>query len=155
MAEASRDDAALARAQLRGKRVALGVVIVAAVAIIGSSAVQIIPTVFGAGIEPIPPGAPGSNERACAEGIRALARALERASDSAGSASFVERLRPEWDRQAAVQGACAGARGGLDAWAALARLRSAEEQLAPVPARSSALEPLRRQVEAHLPADLR
>jgi hypothetical protein len=155
MPEAPRDDAALARAKLRGKRAALGVVIVAAVAIIASSAVQIIPTVFGAGIVPIPSGAPGSNERACAEGVRALANALERASRSAGSESFVERLRPEWDREAAVHEACQSAGGGLDAWAALARLRAAEEQLAPVPARSSELDPLRRQVEAHLPSDLR
>jgi hypothetical protein len=155
MADAPRDDAALARARLRGKRVALGFVILAAVAIIGSSAFQIIPAVFGAWIEPIPAGDPGSSERACAEGIRDLERALVRSAESAGGASFGERLRPEWDAQADVHRTCERARGGLDAWAALARLRSAEEQLAPVASTSPALEPLRRDVEAHLPADLR
>lgn len=149
------DDPALARARLRGKRAALGVVIAITVGIIGLSAVQIVPAVFGAGITPIPAAQPGTKERTCAEGVRGLASALDRAADSAGSASFEQRLQPEWGAAGSIQDACKDAREGLDAWAALIRLRSAEEQLGPRAQRGAELEPLRRDVLAHLPADLR
>ena len=151
MPEATRDDGA--RARLQGKRVALGVVLVVSVALIGSSAMQIIPSVFGAGIRPIPATPPGSSARTCADGVRKLERALDRAEDSAGSSSFQVRLQPEWAGAAAIEEACNQSSEGIDAWAALVRLRSAEEQLAPRP--GSELEPLRRDVIAHLPADLR
>ena len=73
--------------------------------------------------------------------------------DAAGSASFAARLEPEWASAGSIEQACGQSSEGIDAWAALARLRSAEEQLAP---RATAeLEPLRRDVDAHLPADLR
>jgi hypothetical protein len=151
MPEATRDDPA--RARLQGKRVALGAILVVSIALIGSSAWQIIPVVFGAGTRPIPAGPPGSSARTCAEGVRSLERALERATDAAGSGSFQARLRPEWNEEAAVRQACGQSSEGIDAWAALARLRSAEEQLSPRP--GAELEPLRRDVIAHLPADLR
>jgi hypothetical protein len=147
------DDPALARARLRGKRVALGVVIVVSVGIIGLSAVQIVPAVFGAGITPIPAAQAGTRERTCAEGVQRLAAALDRAADSAGSASFEQRLQPEWSDAGSIREACGQAREGLDAWAALERLRSAAEQLGP--RGSGELDPLRRDVRAHLPADLR
>jgi hypothetical protein len=151
MPEATRDDAA--RARLQGKRVFLGLILVVSLAIIGSSALQIIPAVFGAGVRPIPAAPPGSSARSCAEGVRKLERALDRAADSAGSASFQAGLQPEWAEAPAVSQACSQSSEGIDAWAALARLRSAEEQLSP---RGVAeLEPLRRDVIAHLPADLR
>jgi|SRR5579859_5202395 len=153
MPDAPPADAATARARLQGKRVALGIVFVAAFAIIGSSALQIIPAVFGAQIVPIPAAQPGTSERQCADGIRALYGALDRAAESAGSEAFATRLRPEWNDEGAVREACGRSSGGLDAWAALLRMRSAEEQLA---ARSPGeLETLRRDVLAHLPADLR
>jgi hypothetical protein len=149
------DDPALARARLRGKRAALGVVIAFSVGIIGLSAVQIVPAVFGAGITPIPAAQPGTKERTCADGVRRLASALDRAADSAGNASFEQRLQPEWGDAGWIHEACKEARQGLDAWAALARLRSAEEQLGPRAPLDGQLEPLRRDVQAHLPADLR
>jgi hypothetical protein len=140
---------ALARARLQGKRAALGVVIVVAVVFIGASAVQIVPAIFGAGVTPIPVSPSGSDPRVCAEGVRRLERALERAHDTAGSLSF----GPDEER---VRSACDKSPEGLDAWASLARLRSAEEQLAPAAGSAAAeLEPLRRDVAAHLPADLR
>jgi hypothetical protein len=159
-------DPALARARLRGKRAALGVVILASVAIIGSTAVQVIPAVFGFGIVPVS-GPPGTRERACAEGVRRLQVALDRAvgagapgdGRTAGGGSFGSRLQPEWNDEAQVFESCRSARQGLDAWAALLRLRSAEEQLA-LGSRTleefrADLEPLRRDVAAHLPADMR
>jgi hypothetical protein len=85
--------------------------------------------------------------------VRKLERALDRAVEAAGSPSFQARLQPEWAEEATVGQACRQSNEGIDAWAALARLRSAEEQLSP---RAGAeLEPLRRDVIAHLPADLR
>ena len=73
--------------------------------------------------------------------------------DGSGDADFSARLRPEWEEKDAVQRACSQSNQGLDAWAALARLRSAEEQLAPDG--RGLLAPLRRDVREHLPADLR
>jgi len=151
MPEATRDDAA--RARLQGKRAVLGVILLVSLAIIGASALQIVPAVFGAGTRPIPAAPPGSSARTCAEGVLRLELALERAVDAAGSASFQGRLEPEWAAEPTVRQACDQSSEGIDAWAALARLRSAEEQLSP---RAQAeLEPLRRDVIAHLPADLR
>ncbi|HEY3822707.1 MAG TPA: hypothetical protein VGL81_36330 [Polyangiaceae bacterium] len=151
MPEATRDDAA--RARLQGKRAVLVAISIVSVAVIGSSAWQIVPAVFGAGGRPIAAAPPGSSARACAEGIRTLERALGRAVDAAGSASFQARLQPEWSQEEAIREACAQSSEGIDAWAALARLRSAEEQLSPHA--GAELEPLRRDVIAHLPADLR
>lgn len=143
-------DLALARARLRGKRVALGIVIGVAFLFIGASAAEIIPAVFGAGITPLLPTAPpGSSERACAEGVHRLALALERTdARPPGCAPEV----PEWQDAPAVEQACSRSSEGRDAWAALARLRSAREQLGEAP---GALAPLRRDVAAHLPVDLR
>jgi hypothetical protein len=151
MPEETRDDAA--RARLQGKRAMLVVIGIFAFAIIGASSFQIIPAVFGAGIRPIPVSPAGSPARTCAEGVRKLERALDRAAESAGSASFEPRLQPDWQIEGAVRQACGQSSEGIDAWASLARLRSAEEQLAPRPGQE--LEPLRRDVLAHLPADLR
>jgi hypothetical protein len=148
----TRDDTA--RGALQGKRAALVVVIAISVVFIGSSAWQIIPAVFGVGYTPIPPSPPGSTARLCAEGVRRLTGALDRAEDTAGSASFAARLEPEWSDSAAIEAACRASPEGASAWAALVRMRSAEEQLAPHPVPEE-LAILRRDVIAHLPADLR
>jgi hypothetical protein len=151
MPEATRDDAA--RARLQGKRAVLVAILLVSLALIASSSWQIIPAVFGAGIRPIPAAPPGSSARICAEGVRRLELALDRAADTAGSPAFQSRLQPEWAEEATVSQACGQSSEGIDAWASLARLRSAEEQLSP---RAGAeLEPLRRDVIAHLPVDLR
>jgi hypothetical protein len=157
---ANADDA---RARLRGKRAALAVVIVVAVAFIGASAAQIIPAVFGAGASPVPEGPAGSSARRCADGIRGLERALDRAAaqtiatgtaaaadgDEAALAALRQGLSPEWDAEDAIRTDCAASREGVEAWAALERLRRGEEELA----RRARLElgPMRRDVAAHLP----
>jgi hypothetical protein len=141
------------RAGLRGKRIALTLVIVVAVVFIGASALQIVPSVFGVWVTPLPAAAAGSDARVCAEGVTRLARALDRARPAAGSPSFDEQLLPEWADATRVHAACGSSAEGLDAWAALQRLRSGEEQLA---GRDRAtLDPLRRDVVKHLPPDLR
>jgi hypothetical protein len=156
-----------AHARLRGKRVALGVVIAVAVAFIGASSLQIIPSVFGLGGQGSPaPG--GSPARECARRVRPLALAIDRASASAWSAhaigaettandsqalqAFRQALMPEWNDEASVRQACFES-GSAEAWAALLRLRSTEEQM--LIRDSSELLPVRRQFVAHLPADLR
>jgi hypothetical protein len=153
-------------ARLRGKRVALAIVLLVSVAFIVSSATQIVVAVFGLGGSTLPSGSlPGSAEHTCATGIRALAQTLDppggRVSPPATSAASAEEtpatsrpgLSPEWDQAGAIESACARSHGGLDAWAALQRLRVAEAQ-------SSRLSPDdlssgRRDVAAHLPAELR
>jgi hypothetical protein len=143
--QAQADPTATARARLRGKRIALGIVITVTVAYIGASAVDIVPAVFGAVMHPLPLAPAGTPARVCAEGLRRLV-----STPGAGDDDQVQR-------------ACAASREGLDAWAALERLRSAERQLAR-PARAGTeersgseqeLQELRRQVLAHLPAELR
>ncbi len=158
-------DPTIAAARLRGKRAALGVVLVVSIAFVGSSSFQIIPAVFGARIEPIPAGAPiGSAEQRCATGILSLVRALDRAGervssvasaadDAEGMAALRPGLSPEWDGANDVRAACDEAQGGPSAWASLQRLRVAEQQsgrIGPDEVRS-----VRRDVTAHLPADLR
>jgi hypothetical protein len=133
------EDAAEASARRKGRRLAVQVVIGVAVVFIGSSAAQVVPAVFGFGVRPLPSGPPGSSARTCAEGVRALAQ--DRGERSA------------WDRDSPVYRACAVSPEGLDAWAALVRLRMAEEQLRQ--ADPAELGPLRRDLSAHLPAELR
>jgi hypothetical protein len=164
MAHATEADLVV-RARLRGKRIGLGVVIAVAVSFIGASAVQIIPVVFGADETALAAAAPASPERACALGLHGLLLALDRAgarglsrtrsrvdADSALT-TFRQALSPEWDDVEAVAQQCASSHDGLDAWAAVERLRIGEEQAV----RRSRLEltPLRDDVVAHLPADLR
>jgi hypothetical protein len=163
------DDRGLSVARLRGRRVALALVTVVAVAFIVSSTVQITRAVFGMQLEPLPTGAAaGSPEQLCASGIQALARALDRAdgrrssvassvasarSDGDPAAALRPGLSPEWDRAEEVRTACDAARGGPSAWASLERLRFAEEQSGRLGREE--LSSVRSDVAAHLPADLR
>ncbi|HLK39549.1 MAG TPA: hypothetical protein VKU41_22490 [Polyangiaceae bacterium] len=143
----------VARAKLRGKRVALGIVGAIAVPFIASSTVQIAQAVFGEGA--------GSPDRACSAGVRELQAALDRASarlllpaeGDGADVTFGPATIPEWRDADAVRRACDASEGGAQAWAALERLRRTEEQLAH-DARGE-LTPLRRDVTAHLPAELR
>ena len=150
------DDASerhIARVALRWKRISLVFVSVVAVAFIAISVLQIIPDVFGAWVHPIVASTPGSPPRICADGVLTLARALDRAKDAAGGPGFDRALQPEWNAASGIEQACARSSEGLDAWAALLRLRRAEEQLAGSP--GDPLAPLQREVASHLPADLR
>jgi hypothetical protein len=141
-----------ARARSDGRRIAHVIVISIAVAFVGASAAQIIPVVFGIGVQPIAAAeqsSAGSSERACAYGIYAFALGLDRINLQA----WRERSLPEWDSASNIERACAQSRAGVDAWAALLRLRRAEEDV--VLRGLADLAPLRRDVEARLPAELR
>ncbi len=159
-----------AGARREGRRIAHTIVIVVAVAFIGASAFQIIPAVFGIGVRPVAANGSDPVETQCAIGVRSLALALDRAGAMSWSPSpaaggpfdldsekahqaFERGLAPEWNSEAQIEQSCAKSSAGLDAWAALMRLRRAEEQL--VLHGLLELVPLERDVTAHLPANLR
>lgn len=158
-----------ARARFEGKRLAHAVVVAIAVAFIGASAVQIVPAVFGTQTQLVSSTPAGLSDRACAEDVHSLMLALDRATGQAWSPraaravseadedaviqAFRQGLAPEWNADATIAQACAKSREGFEAWAALLRLRRAEEQV--VLRGFVELVPLRRDVTAHLPADLR
>jgi hypothetical protein len=165
MTESPPDDR-YSRARRTGKRAAHALILVVAVLFIGSSTWQLVQAVFlgngGAQARPLDP--------ICADGLRRLSSALDRAaalvvaapSPPAGPpaddavALFRRDLSPEWDGARAVEETCAASVNGEDAWATLTRLRSAHEQLA---RRGHAeLAPFRHDLAAHLahlPVDLR
>jgi hypothetical protein len=146
-------DAAEAGARRLGRRIAARVVIAVAVLFIASSSAQIIRAVFGLGVRPLPPGPPGSSARICAIGIRSAAGLP---SDDAGGrrakaeleASSVPAPKPH-----DFEAACAASPEGLDAWASLLRFEQTVAQIPHAP--PEAVIPLRQELIAHLPADLR
>ena len=129
-------DRAEAQARARARRAANGVVVVIAVLFIGASTLQIVRAVFDEAGSPL--AAPLATDDACMAGVKRLAKA--------GPA-----LRgPEADAVARV---CASTSAGLDAWAAFERLWLAREELSRQD--RTDIEPVAREVSAHLPADLR
>jgi hypothetical protein len=147
-------DASVAAARLNGRRVALLLVLVVSLAFVGSSSWQIIPAVFGSGFTPLPSGAaPGSPEQRCASGVRSLADALDQPRLALPGAPSRPGLSPVWDSASEVQSACTEAQGGPQAWASLQRLRMAEEHSDRLD--RDDIDAVRRDVAAHLPADLR
>jgi hypothetical protein len=148
--------------ELLGRRAGVVLVIAVSMAFIGSSSWQIIPAVFGARIDPIPAAAEGSADRRCAVGVRSLLGALDRVAGDGRpnsrdgdemAAALRARLSPEWDQAATVDGACAASSQGMEAWAALQRMKTAEEQ--PIRMGRDAVAELRVEVTEHLPPDLR
>jgi hypothetical protein len=149
-------------ARRRGKRIIAAGFVTLATVFIGLSALEIIPQVFGWGVQPLPvaagPRSPAPGP-ACAEGVAQLAAALDRglaaasgmrtADEEAAVASFHASLSPEWDGEANVAASCSsGPPRGADAFAALLRLKLAEEHFV----RKNVVEiaPLRRDIAAYL-----
>jgi hypothetical protein len=135
------------RARLFGKRAALVSCGVVAVWFIVSSVAQLIPAVFGARMVPLggsaggPPAASSSPEWQCAEGLR-------RAEAFGASSSAT---RPEIGSN--VVSACSQTSAGLDALAAYRRLELAEAKLGS--SDPGSVDELRRELSAHLPAQMR
>ena len=96
---------------------------------------EIVVGVFGLREGTVATAAPGSTGQACAAGIRDLVRALDRGVLAANAArdekDAVARLdaalAPEWDRETTLAATCGSDANGAEAWAALLRLRRAEE----------------------------
>jgi hypothetical protein len=141
------------RARLFGKRVALVSCGTVAVWFIVASVAQLIPPVFGARIVPLagpdqgPPGSSTSPEWRCAEGLRRATAVPNAASGPATSASS----RPGIDSEALA--ACSETSAGLDALAAYRRLELAVGKLGS--SDPGSVEELRRELSAHLPAQMR
>jgi hypothetical protein len=132
-----------------------GVFVAFAAAFIVLSGRNVIWGVFGLDAEPAPAGAPAG--RVCGEKIAALAHALDRGVAAAAGAhtepEAMARMRaalaPEWEAEADSSAACAADPHGAAAWAALLRLRRAEEVA--VARHVAQTGPLRHELAAYLP----
>jgi hypothetical protein len=137
-----------------------------ATAFILSSTYQLTVGVFGMSIEPLAakaaPATASIEARACADGIALLSNALERGfahsvgpdgastrTDEAVLANFRKNLEPEWTGESAVEQTCASHPHGQEAFAALLRLKLAQEGF--VRRQMVEIDPLRRSVNAYLP----
>lgn len=93
---------------------------------------------------------------ACIAGISRLGGALDRAvaaasqssDEHAVNAAFANAVKPEWDDSDKVQADCAATPEGQDAFAALLRLRRAEETS--LERHVAEVSPMKRDVEAYL-----
>jgi hypothetical protein len=148
-----------ARARLRGKRFALAIYGAFAVAFVVVSTWKIVVGVFGLDAAPLasnamsgPLGAEG-----CGRRLRELHGALHRALGVAVSArdekaaivTYRRLLSPEWDDERAVADVCAREPHGADAYAALLRVRVAQE--AELRRSVASLAPLGQDLDAYLP----
>jgi hypothetical protein len=147
------------RARLFGKRVALVSCGAVAAWFIVASVAQLIPPAFGTRIVPLAgpeqgssgsSGASTSPEWRCAEGLR-RATAAAGATVTPAGASVPAGPRPGLDSEALA--ACSETSAGLDALAAYRRLELAEGKLGS--SDPGSVEELRRELSAHLPAQMR
>jgi hypothetical protein len=79
---------------------------------------------------------------------RALAAASPLTDEHAIDAAFANAARPEWDDSSKVEADCAGTQEGQDAFAALLRLRRADESF--LHREVAELSPMKQDVEAYL-----
>ena len=144
------------RSARRIRSLVYAVFVAFAAAFVLLSVKELVTGVFGLREAP-PAAAPGTPERACADGIRALARALDRGAHASIAAvdekDAVAKMRaalaPEWDREQDLAAQCAKDPRGAEAWAELVRLERAEEGAAG--RRATVLGPLRADVERLAP----
>lgn len=147
------------RAKLRGKRIALAIYGTFASTFVLISTWQLANGVFGITISPIvaATAATAPAPKGCADDIRAMRGALDRAfgvavtapDDGAALVSYRRALSPEWDGESAAADRCGGEPRGADAFAALRRLRVAQE--ASLRRQVVEMAPLRRDLAAYLP----
>jgi hypothetical protein len=150
-------DAARTRARRLARRLVYGSFLLLATAFVVSSAWQLIAGIYAPAPVVIAPAGAPAEARACSDGIARLSSALERgfvaASTKEDEASALRTLadgmQPEWADQPAVEQACATQPRGQDAYAALLRLKLAEEGF--VRRQIVEIAPVRRDVRAYLP----
>ncbi len=141
------------RARLFGKRVALVSCGAVAAWFIVASVAQLIPPVFGARIVPLAgpdqgsSGASTSTEWRCAEGLRRATAVPNAPSAPAGPQTPTRGIDSE------ALAACSETSAGLDALAAYRRLELAQGKLGS--SDPGSVEELRRELSAHLPAQMR
>jgi hypothetical protein len=146
-----------ARARRLARRLVFGSFLLLATAFVVSSAWQLIAGIYAPGPVVIAPAGAPEEARACSDGIARLSTALERGFVAASTKddevsalrTLAEGMQPEWTEQAAVEKACAAQPRGQDAFAALLRLKLAEEGF--VRRQIVEIAPVRRDVRAYLP----
>jgi|SRR5580658_2028889 hypothetical protein len=119
-----------------------------------STTQQLLFAVFGVDAGPVARTGPRGN---CGNHLRAMTSAIDRAisvsaraeDEARATLQYRATLAPEWNDMAAIESFCAEEERGVDALAAVVRLRVAGEQLARRHARE--LAPLRRDVASYLP----
>jgi hypothetical protein len=145
------------RGRRLGRKYTIVVFSVLACSFMATTTLQIIFGVFGVGARPITK-MESSGQTSCAERLRAMEAAVERAVAASArapdrgvaSTRYESALGPEWDDVSSVESLCASeGRGATDALAAVVRLRTMGEELAR--AHAVELAPLRRDVAAYLP----
>jgi hypothetical protein len=147
------------RARRLARRIVFGSFLLLATTFIVSSAWQLIAGIYAPAPAPVITDGAGVRDeaRACGDGIAKLSSALERGflaastKDDEASAlrTLAEAMQPEWAQRAAVEDACATQPRGQDAFAALLRLKLAEEGF--VRRQIVEIAPVRRDVRAYLP----
>ena len=140
-------------ASRRGRRIVTAAFLIFAAGFIVTSTLDIARGVYG---EHVASGEGPPPSVACVGGIKALVGALDRAmsvaaasrDESAALPAFAGATKPEWDAAADVENACSATPQGKDAFAALVRLRAADESF--LQRRIAEIAPLRRDVDAYL-----
>ena len=139
-------------ASRRGRRIVSAAFLLFAAAFIVISTIDIAHGVYG---RPAPAAGPPPT-RGCLLHIQALAMALDRAMSAAGASrdesaalrAFDAATKPDWDSLPYTEQLCSSTPRGVDAFAALLRLRAAEESF--LRRRVAEVAPLRRDVDAYL-----
>jgi hypothetical protein len=145
-----------AAARLRGKRFALGVYGTFASAFVALCTWQLVSGVFNVGAAPLTVHGSLPSD-ACSQDLRALRAALDRAlaasvtasDDATALATYRRALSPEWDGEKTAADRCAKEPLGTEAYAALLRLRLAQE--AQLRRQIVEMGPIRRDLAAYLP----
>ncbi|MEO6417929.1 MAG: hypothetical protein ABIP39_00880 [Polyangiaceae bacterium] len=144
------------RAQNLGKRVVLAAFLGFATLFVLASTWQLMIGTFGMGTKPLSVEL-DPEAKACADGVRKLAGALDRAMAKASAAdseksavdAFEAGLAPDWNEETAISSQCESHPHGRDAFSALLRLRRTEEGF--VRRQVVEIAPVRRHVQAYLP----
>jgi hypothetical protein len=145
-----------ARYRRLGRRIVIVAFVLFVTAFVAVSAFEIIvPAVRGPGA--LSGGRAVLANGPCAEALDELTRAVDVAAARALTARaggealevFEQALRPSWDRAPEVVAMCEGEPRGSDAYAAVLRLRRAQEVF--VQRQVAEIAPLRRDVSAYLP----
>ena len=140
-------------ASRRGRRIVSAAFLLFAATFIVVSTIEIARGVYG---EPVASGEGPPPSAACVAGIKVLVAALDRAmaagasahDESAALREFAGTAKPEWDGISETENACSATPQGKDAFAALVRLRAADESF--LRRRVAEVAPLRRDVDAYL-----
>ncbi len=163
--EPARPQDAVAVARRRGRRAVLATFLFFTVAFIAISATEIISTALGSPVTPIAAitgkddtSADPVKSRECADGVHSLASAVDLAAAAAlaspdektATTRFRESLAGVWDpNEKPTEASCNSVPRGRDAFAAVLRLREAQEGF--IRRQVVEIAPLRRDVSAYLP----